>query len=99
MQNPSTTPPPGNGPWRILVLDRDPADPKWLLATVTPPADVRPAVPGPLGRYGDFDDVARWVRGSVGHPVRLVPVYRALAWRVDEGSEALVTASRRRVVE
>jgi hypothetical protein len=75
-------------PWRVLILDRDPADPKWLLATVTLPADVRPAVPGPLGRYPDFEDVASWVRDSVGHPVRLVPVSFALAWRVDEEAEA-----------
>jgi len=27
----------GNGPWRILVLDRDPADPKWILAARSHP--------------------------------------------------------------
>ena len=35
------------GPWRILILDRDPADPKWILATVAAPDDVRPARPVP----------------------------------------------------
>ena len=34
------------GPWRILILDRDPADPKRILATVAAPGDVRPARPG-----------------------------------------------------
>jgi hypothetical protein len=34
------------GPWRLLVLDRtDRTDPKWVLATVTEPGDVRPAAP------------------------------------------------------
>ncbi len=31
----------GTRPWRILILDRDPADPKWVLATVVIPSDVR----------------------------------------------------------
>jgi hypothetical protein len=44
---------------------------------ITRPADVRPAVAGPLSRYPGFEDVARWVRGSVAHLVKLVPVYRA----------------------
>ena len=33
---------PGNGPWRLLILDRDPADPKWILTMVIDPGDVRP---------------------------------------------------------
>jgi hypothetical protein len=37
--DPTTT---GRGPWRILVLDRDHTDPKWLVATIAP-GDVRPA--------------------------------------------------------
>ena len=40
MSHDSTTT--GRGPWRILVLDRDHSDPKWLLATIAP-GDVRPA--------------------------------------------------------
>jgi hypothetical protein len=32
-----------NGPWRIVILDRDPDDPMWIIATVTIAADVRPA--------------------------------------------------------
>ena len=32
------------GSWRILILDRDLEDPKWLFATVSLPSDVRPAV-------------------------------------------------------
>jgi hypothetical protein len=61
--------------WRVLILDRDPAIPKWLLATVTLRADVRPPrSPRPLRRYPDFDDVARRVRDSVRHPVgKFVP--------------------------
>src|SRR6266487_1157623 len=41
-----THPPPGNGPWRVLILDSDPADPKWIVATVARPEDVRRATPG-----------------------------------------------------
>ena len=41
--DPTTT---GRGPWRLLILDRDLGDPKWILATVATPADVRPARPG-----------------------------------------------------
>ena len=40
--DPTTT---GNGPWRLLILDRDPTDPKWILATVATPSDVGPAWP------------------------------------------------------
>jgi hypothetical protein len=72
-------------PWRILLLDRDPADPKWLLATVTLPTDVRPAVLDPVGRYSRWAEVTAWVHGQLGHAVDLVPVHDGLAWRVDHG--------------
>lgn len=76
------------GPWRILVFDpSDPADPRWVLATVTMPSDVRPADVDDAGhRYTNWPGVTRWVRGQVGRSdVSLVPLDRALAWRVDEG--------------
>ena len=39
-------PAPGpHGPWRVLILDRDPADPKWILATIATPDEIRPARP------------------------------------------------------
>jgi hypothetical protein len=42
------------GPWRLLILDADPEDPRWLLATITTSSDVRPAVMEPGGRcYAD----------------------------------------------
>jgi hypothetical protein len=50
---PPTSPPGGNGPWRLVVLDRDPDDPKWLLAAVALPQDVRFAALDPAGRYTD----------------------------------------------
>jgi hypothetical protein len=43
MSHPSVT----GATLRVLALDRDPANPKWLLATVTLPADMRPVVPVP----------------------------------------------------
>jgi hypothetical protein len=72
-------------PWRILVLDRDPEDPRWLLATIIMSADIRPAVLDTAGRYADWDEVTAWARAALGQPVALVPVADALAWRVDQG--------------
>jgi hypothetical protein len=74
-----------NGPWRVLLLDRDPEDPRWLLATVTLSADVRPASLDAAGRYTDWTEVVAWVHASAGRPVELTPVPDALAWHVREG--------------
>ena len=81
--HPATT---NNGPWRLLILDRDPQDPKWILATVTSPGDVEPA---------DLGDVlailpagGAWVRRLLGQPhAALTPMTRAHVWRVDEGGK------------
>ncbi len=79
-------PAPGaNGPWRVLLLDRDPSDPLWLLAAVATSADVLPAELDTAGRYLGWEYVTQWVRGNLGRPeVALTPVHDALAWRVDE---------------
>jgi hypothetical protein len=69
-------------PWRILILDRERGDPKWILATVATPDDVRPARPG-----ATVDEVTTaWVASaaSLFHPA-LTPLLSALCWRVDEG--------------
>lgn len=79
-------PAPG-GRWRLVILDRDPADPKWLLATITLPSDVRPAVLDTAGRYTGWQAITRWVSEMTGRPAALVPVQDALAWRVDEGEK------------
>jgi hypothetical protein len=64
----------------VLILDRDPDDPKWVLTTVVELADVRPAGPDAA-----LDEVtARWVSGRVGLALALTPLRGALAWRVDE---------------
>jgi hypothetical protein len=75
------------GPWRVLILDPSGDDPKWIIATVTAPSDVRAAVMLTNGRrYGDWPAVTEWVRGQVGSRVRLVPL-TAVVWRIDrEGS-------------
>lgn len=70
------------GPWRVLILDRDPDDPRWLLATVTLASDVRPALLDTAGRYTDWAEVTAWVRDQLGHEAVLVPVHDALAWTV-----------------
>ena len=74
-------------PWRVLILDPSGDDPKWIIATVTAPSDVRAAVMLANGRrYGDWPAVTEWVRGQVGSRVRLVPL-TAVVWRIDrEGS-------------
>ena len=76
--------PPGtNGPWRLLILDRDEADPKWILATVASPADVQPADPGDL--FTDAQQAGDWVRGLLGRPhATLTPMTWAHVWRIDE---------------
>ncbi len=77
---PNDPTPTGNGPWRLLILDHDPADPKWIMATVTSPADVQPALTG-----GSLPAALRWVRALLGRPgAALVPLHRAEVWRVDE---------------
>jgi hypothetical protein len=85
MSNPITTT--TTGLWRILLFDpSDPADPRWILASVVMPSDVRPADTDDSGhRYTDWPAVTRWVRAQVGRSdVSLVPMDRALCWRVDE---------------
>jgi hypothetical protein len=57
--HPTTT---SNGPWRILVLDPDLIDRKWLIATVETPADVRPA-----GADAGVDEMTQqWVATETG---------------------------------
>ncbi len=61
-------PQPRNGPWRLLILDRDPADPKWILAMVMDPGAARPAQLGPGGTVTGWEMVTAWVRGLLGRP-------------------------------
>jgi hypothetical protein len=71
-------------PWRILILDRERGDPKWILATVATPGDIRPARPDAI-----VDEVtAAWVASAAGlfDPL-LTSLPGALCWRVDEGSK------------
>lgn len=70
-------------PWRVLILDRDPDDPVWIIATITLPTDVRPAHLDLNGRYTDWPQVTAWARAQTGEPVALVPLHDALAWHVD----------------
>ena len=78
-------PAPGpSGPWRVLILDRDPADPKWILATIATLDEIRPARPD-----ATMDEVTTaWVASAAGllRPA-LTPLPGALAWRVDEAGK------------
>jgi hypothetical protein len=80
----STPAPSGSGPWRILLLDRDPQDPNWLFATISLPSDVRPAVLDSDGRYQDWGDTVRWVNAKFPGAVALQPITGPLAWHIDE---------------
>ena len=65
-------------PWRIVIHDPDPDDPKILLATVT---DVDTA--WPRMNAASLADAARWAASHVGlRIVALVPVPGATAWAV-----------------
>jgi hypothetical protein len=84
MSHDSTTT--GRGPWRILVLDRSPDDPKWLVCTVAP-GDVR-AVTDFKFVIPDVDETtAVWAASAAGV---LRPAFTRLVhpevWRIDEGS-------------
>ena len=86
--DPTTT---RHGPWRLLVLDRDPGDPKWILATVATPADVRPA-----GMDATVDEMtARWVASTTGlYRPAFTRLRGALCWRIDEQEEGKLTPVR-----
>jgi hypothetical protein len=68
----------------VLVLDGHPEDPKWILATVTIPSDVLPAVLDAADTHAGERAAAAWVSGLTGRPAVLVPIEGALAWHVDE---------------
>jgi len=75
-------PPPGNGPWHVLILDGDPADPKWILTTVARPEDVRPARPGAAAVDGV---TAAWVALSSGlHKPAFTAMAAVRCWRIDQ---------------
>jgi hypothetical protein len=72
------------GPWRLLVLDRDPQDPKRLFTTIATPADMRRAVIDAAGRYEQWQQVTDWVRSQFPGVVELTPLHDCLAWKVSE---------------
>ena len=76
---------PGTGPWRLLILDRDPADPKWMIASVAlAPDGVMAARLDAASRYLDWEEVTGWVWSQIG-PAALVPLHDPAVWRVDRG--------------
>lgn len=69
-------------PWRLLILDREPDDPRWLIAIVACEGDVRSARLDPDGRYTDWPEVTAWVAARLGEATGLAPMNDALAWQV-----------------
>lgn len=78
--HPTNTP---NGPWRLLILDgSDPGDPKWLIATIAGPYDVRPAE---AAETFPNDVVAAWAGARNGRArIHLIAMPGVLAWRIGE---------------
>jgi hypothetical protein len=76
-------------PWRLLVLDREPADAKWLLLEVPSPQHVWPADLDAAGRYRDWTQTAEWVRRLVGVPASLSPVHDGLVWSLSQARPRL----------
>jgi hypothetical protein len=73
-------------PWRILLLDPDPADPKWILASVAAPGDVRPA--WPASTPPALAEAVSWIRDQTGDPgATLTPMRHAAAWRIEEDGQ------------
>jgi hypothetical protein len=70
-------------PWRVLILDRDPEDPKWIMATVESADHVMPALLDSAGRYSGWGDATRWVAAQSGSEPILIPVMDALAWKIN----------------
>jgi hypothetical protein len=69
------------GPWRLAVIDRDPADPKLMLATIVLAEDVTP-VQLKQGRFYDWRAVLAFVTARGGQPVELTPFTEPTAWSV-----------------
>ncbi len=80
--HPTTT---GNGPWRLLILDRDPTDPKWVLASIAP-GDVRPVTDIKLV-IPDLDEVTQaWAASASGlRRPAFTRLVHPEVWRIDEG--------------
>ena len=76
-----------NGPWQLLILDRDPTDPKWLVATIAP-GDVRP-VTSPMLVIPDVDEVTQaWAASAAGlQRPAFTRLVHPEVWRIDEGGQ------------
>lgn len=69
----------GNGPWRVIIFDPDPSDPRWVIATVAGPGDVRAG--GLPASEAGWHAVETWVRLRTGRPVQLEAMPGAVCWR------------------
>jgi hypothetical protein len=83
--NVSTPAAPGpTGQWRLLILDRNPDDPQWIIATVTAPGDTKTALLE-VGGHPGWEGAGRWISERVGQPVELEGLHDALVWLIREG--------------
>jgi hypothetical protein len=75
-----------NGPWRLPILDRSADDPKFILATVASPVDIRP-VTNINSVTLELDDVTiTWAarRGGLSF-LAITRLPHPEVWRIDEG--------------
>jgi hypothetical protein len=74
--------------WRLLILDRDDddGDPRWLIATVTDPADVRPAGDDERADGEPGERTREWAASRHAYPrLVLTALPSARVWRLDPG--------------
>lgn len=82
--------PESDAPWRLLILDRDPADPEWLIAAVTLATDVLPAPAGPGGPLPGLEAGHR-VGRQPGRPPHRAEARPGRAHMVGQRAEAAVS--------
>jgi hypothetical protein len=71
------------GPWQLLIHDpgHGDGDPKWILATVASPGDIRPAGDGAADPLAVDDVTAAWVAARRGgDPAYLTRIPGATVW-------------------
>jgi hypothetical protein len=69
---------------RLLVLDRDPDAPRWMIMSAVLSSDTMPAEISHEGRYSSWSDACSWVTAQLGHAVVLTPLRDVAAWTVTE---------------
>ena len=81
MSEPTGQQPEEEEPLQILVLDKNPDQPLWMLATVVPTGAWLARL-DPAGECRNWPAVTAWVEDTIKSTAELAPLSDALAWRV-----------------